>query len=79
MKRHEDIDFDQMKNYLIIAEDGEDVAIVVKSEHLQQLALALGAGMFRDETLKHLILGVAEAFLESHRQASISDILNQKN
>lgn len=70
---------EEYKNFIVIAEDGEQVLASMNVKDVTQLALAIGATMINDERFAELIVGVADAYVAMERKSNFEDFKNSKN
>ena len=72
-------DLEKYKNFIVIAEDGEQILASLNVTDITQLALAIGATMLKDERFAELIIGVADAYVTMERRSNLDDFKNSKN
>ena len=72
-------DLEKYENFIVIAEDGDNVMAAINVNDLRQLACAIGGCMFQDNRFAELIVGVAEAYKAAERKYNLEDLNNSKN
>jgi len=72
-------DLEKYENFIVIAEDGENVMAAINVQDIKQLAFAIGGCMFQDNRFAELIVGVAEAYKSAERMSNLEDFNNSKN